>query len=171
MCPDTSLRTRLPAGSWLQFVVPAGIQAQFCHRLGAPIRTRPHNQSFRAHSTVLLRQGIGPAYFHGSWCPWGMRVLSQSSIFGQNPKFECQKMKVSSEQAPRYQPWSKHSRVWTGGSEVSVGESDPQRFNGLQTPKLSKKQLCDRIKLRAPCKATAPGPASPSGPGPRLPGR
>src|SRR5215831_9621321 len=37
-------------------------------------------------------------------------------------------MKVSSEQAPRYQPWSKHSRVWTGKDEASVGESDPQRL-------------------------------------------
>ena len=37
-----------------------------------------------------------------------MRVLSQNSIFGQNPKIGC------------------------------------QEFNGLQTPKLSKKQLCDR---------------------------
>jgi catechol 2,3-dioxygenase-like lactoylglutathione lyase family enzyme len=36
------------------------------------------------------------------------RVLSQSSIFGQNPKIGC------------------------------------QEFNDLQTPKLSKKQLCDR---------------------------
>src|SRR5262247_2109846 len=36
-----------PGGSWQQFVVPAGIQVQFCHRLGAPIRTRPHTQSFR----------------------------------------------------------------------------------------------------------------------------
>jgi IS1 family transposase len=42
-----------------------------------------------------------------------MRVLSQSSIFGQNPKIEC------------------------------------QEFNNLQTPKLSKKQLCDRIENRA----------------------
>src|SRR3989454_5348981 len=37
-------------------------------------------------------------------------------------------MKVSSEQAPRYQPWSKHLRVWTGKDEASVGESDPQRL-------------------------------------------
>ena len=38
-------------------------------------------------------------------------VLSQSSIFGQNPKIGC------------------------------------QEFNDLQTPKLSKKQLCDRTGL------------------------
>jgi hypothetical protein len=37
-----------------------------------------------------------------------MAVLSQNSIFGQNPKIGC------------------------------------QEFNDLQTPKLSKKQLCDR---------------------------
>src|SRR5215471_5981296 len=46
-------------------------------RLGAPIRTRPHTQSFQGHSLVFLRQGIGLAHFHGSWCPWGTRVLSQ----------------------------------------------------------------------------------------------
>jgi hypothetical protein len=39
-------------------------------------------------------------------------VLSQSLIFGQNPKIGC------------------------------------QEFNDLQTPKLSKKQLCDRTKMR-----------------------
>jgi hypothetical protein len=39
-------------------------------------------------------------------------VLSQSSIFGQNPKILC------------------------------------QEFNDLQTPKLSKKQLCDRTIWR-----------------------
>src|SRR5262252_3744777 len=60
-----------PRGSGRQFVVPAGIQVQFCHRLGAPIRTRPHTQSFRGHSIVFLGQGIGPAYFPGSWCPAG----------------------------------------------------------------------------------------------------
>src|SRR5215510_6076363 len=60
-----------PGGSWQQFVVPAGIQVQFCHRLGAPIRTRPHTQSFGGHSIVFLGQGIEPAYFHGSWCPAG----------------------------------------------------------------------------------------------------
>src|SRR2546425_8121634 len=38
-------------------------------------------------------------------------VLSQSSIFGQNPKIGC------------------------------------QEFNDLQTPKLSKKQLCDRTAM------------------------
>jgi len=40
-------------------------------------------------------------------------VLSQSSIFGQNPKIWC------------------------------------REFNGLQTPKLSKKQLCDRTQQGA----------------------
>ena len=86
------MRARLPPGSWRQFVVPAGIQVQFCHRLGAPIRTRPHTQSLRGHSTVFLRLGIGPAYFHGSWCPWGMRVLSQSSILGAKLKVGCRKI-------------------------------------------------------------------------------
>src|SRR2546428_1778779 len=43
-------------------------------------------------------------------------------------RFERLEMKVSSEQAPRYQPWSKHLRVWTGKDEASVGESDPQRL-------------------------------------------
>src|SRR5215475_4019682 len=38
-------------------------------------------------------------------------------------------MKVSSELALRYQPWSKHLRVWTGGNEASAGESDPHRLN------------------------------------------
>src|SRR5215475_6916219 len=60
-----------PGGSWRPCVVPAGIQVQFCHRLGAPIRTRPHTQSFGGHSIVFLGQGIEPAYFHGSWCPAG----------------------------------------------------------------------------------------------------
>ena len=41
-----------------------------------------------------------------------MMVLSQSSIFGQNPKIWC------------------------------------QEFNDLQTPKLSKKQLCDRTRSK-----------------------
>jgi hypothetical protein len=41
----------------------------------------------------------------------GLTVLSQSSIFGQNPKIGC------------------------------------QEFNDLQTPKLSKKQLCDRTLM------------------------
>jgi len=45
------------------------------------------------------------------------------------PWHDCLLMKVSSEQAPRYQPWSKHSRVWTGKDEASVGESDPQRLS------------------------------------------
>src|SRR5215470_15728629 len=43
-----------PGGSWRQCVVPAGIQVQFCHRLGAPIRTRPHTQSLGGHSLVFL---------------------------------------------------------------------------------------------------------------------
>src|SRR5262252_9619696 len=38
------------------------------------------------------------------------------------------RLKLSSEQAPRYQPRSKHLRVWTGKDEASVGESDPQRL-------------------------------------------
>ena len=42
-----------------------------------------------------------------------LRVLSQSSIFGQNPKIWC------------------------------------QEFNDLQTPKLSKKQLCEWTHTRA----------------------
>jgi hypothetical protein len=46
--------------------------------------------------------------------PGGLRVLSQSSIFGQNPK------------------------LWH------------QEFNDLQTPKLSKEQLCDRTPGRPP---------------------
>jgi hypothetical protein len=36
--------------------------------------------------------------------------------------------KVSSELALRYQPRSKHWRVWTREDEASVGESDPQRL-------------------------------------------
>src|SRR4029453_4276446 len=49
-----------PGGSGGPFVVAGGRRVQFCHRLGAPIRTRPHTQSFRGHSIVFLGQGIGP---------------------------------------------------------------------------------------------------------------
>ena len=65
------MRAPLPGGSWRQWVVPAGIQVQLCHRLGAPIRTRPHDQPCRAHSTVLPRHRVAPASFHAWWCPWG----------------------------------------------------------------------------------------------------
>jgi hypothetical protein len=44
------------------------------------------------------------------------------------PLAQTPQMKVSSEQAPRYQPRSKHLRDWTGKDEASVGESDPQRL-------------------------------------------
>jgi hypothetical protein len=37
-------------------------------------------------------------------------------------------MMSSSKQAPRYQCWSKHLRVWTGGHEASVRESASQRW-------------------------------------------
>src|SRR3989454_3154058 len=51
-------------------------------------------------------------------------VLSQSSIFGQNPKIGC------------------------------------QEFNDLQTPELSKKQLCDRTQ-GTPAALPSPHPALP----------
>src|SRR5919108_5522760 len=57
-----------PGGSWRQWVVPAGIQVQLCHRLGAPIRTRPHDQPGSAHSNVMPRHRVAPASFH-AWCP------------------------------------------------------------------------------------------------------
>jgi len=53
------------------------------------------------------------------------------------PWHDCLLMKVSSEQAPRYQPWSKHSRVWTGKDEASVGESDPQRLKMHRFPRIT----------------------------------
>jgi hypothetical protein len=86
------LRARLPGGSWRQWVVPAGIQVQFCHRLGAPIRTRPHDQPGRAHSTVLPRHRVMPAYFHAWWCPWGAWQFCRKVRFlGQNPKIGYRK--------------------------------------------------------------------------------
>src|SRR5256886_10767373 len=59
-------------------------------------------------------------------------VLSQSSIFGQNPKIGC------------------------------------QEFNDLQTPKLSKKQLCDRTRI-IPCAHDFRLEHHPPGAGPRRP--
>ena len=58
--------------------------------------------SFRQRSSFSTDQGVRH--------PRHTRVLSQNSIFGQNPKIGC------------------------------------QEFNDLQTPKLSKKQLCDRTR-------------------------
>jgi hypothetical protein len=58
-----------------------GLQVQCCRRLGAPIRTRPRNQPFRAHGTGWPRHGERPLLFHASWCPRGMRVLSQFFIW------------------------------------------------------------------------------------------
>src|SRR2546426_2013706 len=61
----------------------------------------------------------------------GNKFLNQSYEHDKSPLENYQErliMKVSSEQAPRYQPWSKHLRVWTGKDEASVGESDPQRL-------------------------------------------
>src|SRR5215813_8283854 len=54
-----------PGGSWRQFVVPAGIQVQFCHRLGTPIRTRPHTQSFKGPFYRVPRAGHRAGLF--SW--------------------------------------------------------------------------------------------------------
>jgi hypothetical protein len=41
--------------------------------------------------------------------------------------------KVALEQAPRYQPWSKHSSVWTGRNEASIGKSDTQRWKSIES--------------------------------------
>src|SRR5262249_14346311 len=71
-----------PGGSWRQFVVPAGIQVQFCHRLRGPIRKRPHTPSLWWHSFPVLGQGIEPAYFHGSWCPAGHESSVAKFVFG-----------------------------------------------------------------------------------------
>jgi hypothetical protein len=58
------------------------------------------------HSLTTFRNVVEILY--EEYVPALQKVLSQSSIFGQNPKIGC------------------------------------QEFNDLQTPKLSKKQLCDR---------------------------
>src|SRR2546427_3644366 len=59
--------------------------------------------------SLILRESSGPSYLVRRRHAWN-KGLSQSSIFGQNPKIGC------------------------------------QEFNDLQTPKLSKKQLCDRTE-------------------------
>jgi hypothetical protein len=48
------MRARPLEGRWQQFMLPAGIQVQFCRRLAAPIRTRPRDQSFRAPCTLAF---------------------------------------------------------------------------------------------------------------------
>jgi hypothetical protein len=62
-----------------------------------------------------MPRGATPSPIACSAAPRFLRVLSQSSIFGQNPKIWCQK------------------------------------FNDLQTPKCSKKQLCDRTRSVRSC--------------------
>src|SRR5712691_2628831 len=89
-----------------------------------------HKAARTALSKIALEKGPKLCHYgvHGAlyvWCAsncgWhrppcgvaGHPVLSQSSIFGQNPKIWC------------------------------------QEFNDLQTPKCSKKQLCDRTSCGA----------------------
>src|SRR6266704_249695 len=85
-------------------------------------RSGPHRRLGRGvgigSAPVLVKKSIAPAPLKDialsrNWLRVfrsAEAVLSQSSIFGQNPKIGC------------------------------------QEFNDLQTPKLSKKQLCDRTE-------------------------
>ena len=70
-CRESTLRAPLPAGSWRQSMVPAGIQVKLLYRLVTPTRNRPRCQPRWTHSTPIAAHRVTPDYVHASWCPPG----------------------------------------------------------------------------------------------------